>query len=64
MIESDGITLLDFKSDFVSDDTILASAERYTEQVDTYAKALEKIYKCPVKEKLLYFFAADQFLHV
>jgi ATP-dependent helicase/nuclease subunit A len=60
LIESDGITVVDFKTDRVTADTIPAAAERYRVQVQTYADALHRIYGLPIKERLLYFFAADQ----
>ncbi len=61
LIEADGITLLDFKTDFVTEETLPLTVERYTPQVNAYASALERIYKSGVKQKLLYFFHMDRF---
>ena len=57
IIENDGITILDFKTDFVTDDTIDHIVERYKPQVRTYASAMERIYQKPVKTAYLYFFS-------
>ena len=62
LMEEDGIVLLDFKTDHVTDETIYSTAERYRSQVETYAGALARIYKTPVKEKLLYFFSMNRFV--
>ncbi len=52
--EEDGIVILDFKTDRVEDINILA--DTYGEQLSIYAKACQKIYKKPVKEKIIYSF--------
>ena len=64
LLESDGITIVDFKTDYVTQETISASAQRYAPQVQTYADALERIYQTKIKAKLLYFFALDTFVEV
>lgn len=56
MISDDGITVLDFKTDYVTDETISQISENYRLQIETYADALSRIYKLPVKSALLYFF--------
>ena len=58
--EEDGITIIDFKTDRVSPDTVKTVAERYRPQVETYAEALHRIYEQPIKGKYLYFFRLDQ----
>ena len=62
VLEEDGILLLDFKTDRVSQDTIASIVEKYRPQLDTYAHAVQRIYEMPVKQKLLYFFSIDQFV--
>lgn len=62
LLEEDGIVVLDFKTDRVTDETICAVAERYRSQVETYAAALERIYKTPVRENYLYFFSLNRFV--
>ena len=56
MISEDGITVVDFKTDYVPDGTIHQIAEKYRLQIETYACALSRIYNLPVKAALLYFF--------
>ncbi len=55
MIECDGITVIDFKTDRVTDATVEERANSYQSQLDTYRIALERIFKKPVKEMILYF---------
>ncbi|MBP3304841.1 MAG: UvrD-helicase domain-containing protein [Oscillospiraceae bacterium] len=62
LIESDGITVLDFKTDFVTEETLPVKAEHYRSQVETYADAMARIFKKPVKDALLYFFHMDRFV--
>lgn len=64
LIEEDGITIIDFKTDHVFKDDLSELVQRYRLQVSIYAKALTRIFKIPVKCCLLYFFNADQFVDV
>ena len=61
LLEPDGITVVDFKTDYVTDDTVDSVTDHYAPQVQTYAEALSRIYKLPVKAKALYFFRIGQF---
>ncbi|HET7580305.1 MAG TPA: helicase-exonuclease AddAB subunit AddA [Bacillales bacterium] len=63
MEENDGLVLIDYKTDaiqgrfmngFEGAQPILA--DRYRVQLDMYARAIEHIWKKPLKEKYLYFF--------
>ncbi len=54
-MEEDGIVLLDYKTDRVSDEAELI--RRYQTQLDIYAEALARILEKPVKEKLIWSFA-------
>ena len=56
LMEEDGITVVDFKTDYVTEDTLEKVLARYRTQVDTYSRALERIYEMPVKGTYLYFF--------
>lgn len=56
LIENDGITIIDFKTDSVTESTVMDRATYYQPQVRTYADALTRIYQLPVKSALLYFF--------
>jgi ATP-dependent helicase/nuclease subunit A len=64
MIEDDGITVIDFKTDYVTEDTLTSRAHHYAPQVQAYAQALERIYQKPIKEAVLYFFHLDRFVDV
>ncbi len=64
MIENDGITVIDFKTDYVTEDTIGNRVRHYRPQVEAYANALERIYQKPVKDAILYFFHLDQDINV
>ena len=64
LLEKDGITVLDFKTDHVTRETAAEAAERYRLQVQTYAEALSRIYEMPVKAKYLYFFQIGSFVEV
>ena len=62
LLEEDGITVIDFKTDAVTEDTLAAVAERYRGQIMTYCDALSRIYEMPVKERYLYFFRLNRFV--
>ena len=64
LLEPDGITVIDFKTDRVTEETVSAAADRYRLQVQTYADALSRIYEMPIKRKLLYFFSLDTFIEL
>jgi len=64
LLEEDGITVIDFKTDFATEDTVAAIVERYRPQVHTYAEALARIYEKPVKASYLYLFHLDRFVPV
>ncbi len=56
ILEPDGITIIDFKTDAVTADTVGQRAESYRSQVTAYADAMARIYERPVKAAALYFF--------
>ena len=64
MLEDDGITVIDFKTDYVTEETLSVVVERYREQVQTYANALEQIFEQRVKAQYLYFFRLNRFVSV
>ena len=61
LIEKDGLTVIDFKTDHVTEDSLDEVACRYTSQVRLYAYAMERIFKKPVKDAYLYFFRLKRF---
>lgn len=64
LIDDDGITIIDFKTDHVTNETLDSVADRYRQQVRTYAYAMERIFEKPVKNALLYFFRLGEFYPV
>lgn len=56
LIEDDGITIIDFKTDQVTDATVHERSLQYAPQVGIYADAISKIYEMPIKGVYLYFF--------
>ena len=64
LVEEDGITVIDFKTDRVTPETLPQAVERYRLQVQTYCEALERIYQKKVKGGLLYFFRLNTYVNV
>lgn len=64
LLEDDGITVIDFKTDNVTEETVAAVTKRYRPQVRTYGEALSRIYEMPIKAQYLYFFRLDRFVQV
>ena len=64
MIDADGITVLDFKTDYVTEQILPDKVEHYRPQIKAYADALERIYQLPVKKMYLYFFRLEKFVDV
>ena len=57
-VEDGAVTLVDYKTDYVTAAEVPARAERYRPQLETYAKALERILGLPVKRRVLWFLRA------
>ena len=64
LIGKDGITVIDFKTDRVTENTVDTAASEYRLQVETYAEALSRIYEKPVRAKKLYFFRLKRFVEL
>lgn len=64
VLDDDGITVLDFKTDRVTEATLSDALERYRPQVQAYADALSRIFEKNVKEKYLYFFNLDRLVEL
>jgi len=60
----DGITVLDFKSDRVDENTVEQRAQDYRPQLEAYAKALSALTGKPVVRRLLWFFGVDRAVQV
>ncbi len=59
LLEPDGITILDFKTDRVGAAGTRPLAKRYEAQVRAYGEALQRIFKKPVIALYLYFFDGE-----
>jgi ATP-dependent helicase/nuclease subunit A len=59
VVEEDGITIIDFKTDYVTEESLPQKVSHYRPQVMAYADAMRKIYEKEVKSALLYFFGMD-----
>ena len=64
LIEEDGIVVIDFKTDRVTEQTVHSRTDVYRPQVMAYAQALSRIYQKPVKQRLLYFFEIGKFIEI
>ena len=64
ILEDDGITILDFKTDRVTEKTLPDVAARYAPQVLIYGEALSRIYELPIKGEYLYFFRLNRLIPV
>ena len=64
IIDEDGIVVLDFKTDYTTEESLLLISEKYKSQVKAYGNALSRIYQKPIKSALLYFFSLNRFVEV
>ncbi len=64
LMEDDGITVIDFKTDYVTEENLDVVVERYRPQVQTYGDALSRIYESKIKAQYLYFFRLNRFVSV
>ena len=64
LLEDDGITVVDFKTDRVTEETVDAAVLHYSDQVQTYANALSRIFELPIKAKALHFFAINKTVYL
>ena len=60
LIEEKEMIVLDFKTDHISPSNFQSKIDQYTAQVQTYAKALSRIYNRPVSAAYIYFFSSEQ----
>lgn len=64
LIEEDGVTVVDFKTDRVTEDTLEEITDAYRFQVKAYTDALTRIYNKPIKASYLYFFRLNRLVPV
>ena len=60
----DGIIVVDFKTDYVTEDTIDEKVSYYRSQVEAYSMALEQILERRVIRRVLYFFRTGEAIEV
>ena len=64
-VEADGtVTVVDFKTDRVSQDAIAARAEGYRPQLDAYTRALSRAAGVTVRRRCLWFFSTGRAVEV
>ena len=59
-LEDGALTVVDYKTDYVTPDTLAAKTAEYAPQVRVYAMALERMLGYPVKEGVLFFLRAGR----
>lgn len=64
LLEPEGITVIDFKTDHVTEETLPEKIQHYSPQVNAYADAMERIYEAPIIRKCLYFFQLNRFVDI
>lgn len=64
ILEPDGFTVIDYKTDRVAPGEEARLAAYYRGQLEAYGTALSRVFGLPVKQRLLYFFATGQFMEV
>ncbi len=60
LIEEDGLVVIDFKTDSIRAGQEAQRAETYRYQLQAYSEALSRIFKKPVRQKVLFFFSTGQ----
>lgn len=58
--ENGSLTIIDFKTDRVTPETIAEKTQLYAPQLNAYALAMKRITGLPVKERILYFFDLEE----
>lgn len=71
IVEDDGLVLIDYKTDAISErfkggfeEAKEVMIERYKLQLSLYSRAIEQIWKQPLKQKYLYFFDGGHLLQI
>ncbi|MFI3312383.1 MAG: helicase-exonuclease AddAB subunit AddA [Eubacteriales bacterium] len=62
LVNPEGLTIIDFKTDYVRPGGEAEKAGRYASQVEAYALALSQIYQLPVVHKTIYFLKTSQWV--
>lgn len=62
--DADGVTVVDFKTDYVRPGEEAQVGAQYAGQLDAYRRALETVTGKPVRHRILYFFSTDTALEL
>ena len=62
--EGDALTVVDYKTDHVTEETMPHKAQEYAPQLRAYAAALRRILGLPVKEGVVFFLRASREMHL
>ncbi len=63
-VQDGAVTVVDFKTDYVTEDTLEERVAAYRPQLAAYSAALEKILELPVRRRVLYFFRLGETVEV
>ena len=64
ILDGDGITVIDFKTDRINENRLATAVQHYKYQVEAYADALSRIFEKPVKKACLYFFHLNRCIDI
>ena len=63
-IKDGAVTVVDFKTDFITEKTLEEKVSAYRPQLAAYSAALEQILDMPVISRVLYFFRTGQTVEI
>ena len=64
IIEDDGVTVIDFKTDRIKPEKLEEAAKKYRPQIEAYTEAIQRIFNLKVKYACLYFVEQNQFVGI
>lgn len=64
VIKDGAVTVVDFKTDYITEETLAEKVSAYHPQLAAYSAALEQILELPVKSRILYFFRTGQSVEI
>ena len=64
IMDDDGITVIDFKTDRVTEETVADAVDMYRPQIMVYSDALGRIFESKIRDRYLYFFNIGRYVSV
>ena len=64
VVDDNGITVLDFKTDFITKSNLGEKIAQYRDQVSVYANALSRIFEKPICATYIYFFSSEELIRI